>query len=89
MKDKNMQENLQENIELTQTSSLQTTWGDLYLKFSSEDEANVVLQNYEGSIDIIGSIEGIVGWHVNTRGLITPILESFAVTVNTPMRVWA
>lgn len=41
------------------------------------------------AIDVIGSIEGAAGWHVNTRGHITEALQAFATTPSTPLRVWA
>lgn len=31
-------------------------WGDMYLKFDSEEAATAALENYPGSIDIIGVI---------------------------------
>jgi hypothetical protein len=31
-------------------------WGDMYLKFSSEEEANEVLEGYLGAVDTIGVI---------------------------------
>lgn len=31
-------------------------WGDLYLKFASEEEAIAALEGYPGSIDVIGVI---------------------------------
>jgi len=82
----------------------QPAWGDLYLKFASEEEANQVLEGYPGSIDVIGVIwkpvgefdeeggqaaEAIPGWHVNVRGQLLPELVSFSVEVATPARVWA
>lgn len=33
-----------------------SSWGDMYLKFASEEEANQVLEDYEGNIDVIGVI---------------------------------
>jgi len=63
-------------------------WGDLYLKFASEAEATEVLDMYSGSVDIIGLIEGSVGWHVNVRGPKSLELQAFAVEVATPVRVW-
>lgn len=31
-------------------------WEDMYLKFASEEEANRLLEDYEGNIDVIGVI---------------------------------
>lgn len=63
--------------------------GDLYLRFPDKQSADDVLQDYTGSIDIIGEIDGATGWHVNVRGPLTLELEAFAVEVATPVRVWA
>lgn len=75
---------------------------DLYLKFPDEATASEVLEGYEGSVDIIGTLYNVDntdpentvvteldGWHVNTRGPITLELEAFDVTPTTPRRVWA
>ena len=64
-------------------------YGDLYLKFADEASASEALAAYEGSIDIIGPIEGVKGWHVNTRGPVTPELQAFSVIPTNPRRVWA
>ena len=64
-------------------------YGDLFLKFADEAEASAALEGYEGSIDIIGEIDGVTGWHVNTRGPITEALQAFAVIPTNPRRVWA
>lgn len=64
-------------------------YGDLYLKFPDEATASQVLEGYAGSIDIIGEIEGVTGWHVNTRGPITLELEAFSVIPTHPRRVWS
>lgn len=65
------------------------TYDDLYLKFPNEAAAVAALEGYEGCIDIIGEIDGVTGWHVNTRGPKPAILLTFAVDVRTPFRVWA
>jgi hypothetical protein len=75
---------------------------DYYLKFTSEAQAESVLEGYEGSIDTIGVIyertggtdeepvmTALQGWHVNVRGLESEALKPFAVDVATPIRVWA
>lgn len=77
-------------------------WGDLYLKFSSEEAATAALEGYPHSIDTIGIIyertggtdeepvmTAIPGWHVNVRGPKLPDLQAYAVEVNSPVRVWA
>lgn len=64
-------------------------YGDLYLKFIDEAQSIEVLAGYEGSIDVIGIIDGVDGWHVNTRGFITPELQVFSVVPTNPRRVWA
>jgi hypothetical protein len=64
-------------------------YGDLYLRFPDEASASEALEGYEGSIDVIGPIEGVDGWHVNIRGPITPELQAFAVVPTQPRRVWA
>lgn len=71
------------------TDTTEIPHGDLYLCFASEEEANDVLESYDGSIDIIGPIEGATGWHVNTRGPMPLELQAFAIEVSTPVRVWA
>lgn len=81
---------------------VEATWGDLYLKFPSEEEAIKALEEYTGSVDIIGVIYKVDdtdpenpvvtpmdGWHVNTRGPITPELKAFSVEPRHPRRVWA
>lgn len=62
---------------------------DLYLKFPDKQTADDVLQDYEGSIDIIGEIEGTTGWHVNTRGSVTDEMMKYSMEVATPYRTWA
>lgn len=64
-------------------------YGDLYLKFADEASASEALEGYEGSVDVIGLIEDVDGWHVNTRGLITENLKQYAVIPTNPRRVWA
>ena len=77
-------------------------WGDLYLKFDSEEAATAALEGYPHSIDTIGIIyertggtdeepvmTALPGWHVNVRGSIIPELQAYAVQVNSPVRVWA
>lgn len=64
-------------------------YGDLYLRFDDEKTSLDVLSGYEGSVDVIGEIEGVTGWYVNTRGPVTLTLQAFAVNVSTPYRVWA
>ena len=91
---------------------------DYYLKFKDEAEANEVLKDYSGDIDIIGlmyqpskvdtevyynepgrteptpkiirapDLIPIDGWHVNVRGEVCPELESYALDLDTPRRVW-
>ena len=75
---------------------------DLYLKFPDQQTADDVLQDYTGSVDVIGVIyertggtddEPVMtakpGWHVNTRGSVTDEMQAYAVKVDTPVRVWA
>lgn len=62
---------------------------DYYLKFANEAEATAALDGYEGSIDIIGEIPDVTGWHVNVRGPESEALAAFAVEVATPYRIWA
>ena len=77
-------------------------YGDLYLKFADEAQSVEMLTGYEGSIDVVGTIYRVdntdqknpvytpeAGWHVNTRGPITPELQAFAVVPTQPRRVWA
>lgn len=61
---------------------------DYYLKFKDEAEASALLENYEGSVDVIGEIEGQEGWHVNVRGPESEDLAKFSVEVRSPLRVW-
>ena len=91
---------------------------DYYLKFKDETEANEILKNYTGDIDVIGvmyhpakvdtfvfyydgnrsvqsstiahvpELIAIEGWHVNVRGKVCPELESYALQLDTPKRVW-
>ena len=77
---------------------------DLYLKFTDEAEATATLENYKGSIDVIGIIyertggtddepvmTALSGWHVNVRsvGEDTTALQAFQVYPTLPQRVWA
>lgn len=64
---------------------------DLYLRFPDQQTADDVLQDYEGSIDIIGEIDGVSGWHVNTRGPVTDEMCKYVLdpAPTTPVRVWA
>lgn len=64
---------------------------DSYLRFPDQQTADDVLQDYEGSIDVIGEIEGTSGWHVNTRGPVTEEMTKYAIdpTPVTPYRIWA
>jgi hypothetical protein len=78
-------------------------YGDMYLKFPTQQEAEEALMGYEGSIDVIGIISvtdntdlenpivtELEGWHVNTRGPMNHILGAYSVEVPTnPQRVWA
>ena len=78
-------------------------YGDMYLKFPTQQEAEEALMGYEGSIDVIGIISvtdntdlenpivtELEGWHVNTRGPMNHILGAYSVEVpSTPRRVWA
>ena len=64
---------------------------DSYLRFPDKDTADAVLQDYTGSIDIIGEIDGATGWHVNTRGEVTDEMANYALdpAPTTPYRIWA
>lgn len=62
---------------------------DYYLKFSSEDEANMALEGYEGSVDTIGEIPGVDGWHVNVRGIEDKSLSFYSIEVASLYRTWA
>lgn len=75
---------------------------DLYLKFTDEAQSIKALDGYEGSIDVIGIIYDVdntdpenpvitpkEGWHVNTRGPVTPELKAFSIIPTNPRRVWA
>ena len=78
---------------------------DLYLKFPDAQTADDVLQDYVGSIDVIGTIIKVIdatdpekpvlqtvpGWHVNVRGEATDELRKYALdpAPATPYRVWA
>ena len=70
---------------------IEVPYGDLYLKFTDEAQSLEVLAGYEGSIDVLGAVEGTDGWLVNTRGPITDALKAFSAdpTPTTPIRVWA
>lgn len=67
---------------------------DYTLRFPSEAEAMLALFNDAGYVypntDVIGPIEGSTGYHVNVRSEEPiPELEPYAITVDTPIRVWA
>lgn len=77
---------------------------DYTLRFPDQQTADDALQDYTGSIDIIGIIykptgkmlddevpemAPIPGWHVNVRGPEPDELAKYAVEVKTPARVWA
>jgi hypothetical protein len=84
------------------TPVVEVPYGDLYLKFTDEAQSIEVLDGYEGSIDVIGTIyrtdntdpENPVvtpmdGWHVNTRGPMPEALVPFEVFPVQPRRIWA
>ena len=60
----------------------------LYLCFPDKESAEELLGSFEGAIDIVGEINGVTGWHVNTRGIVTEELHPYAVTPATPLRTW-
>jgi hypothetical protein len=77
---------------------------DYYLKFKDEAEANEVLKDYTGYIDVIGTIykptglsdsDGnpimvdLEGWHVNLRCDETSEFDVYLVYPQQPTRVWA
>ena len=77
-------------------------YGDMYLKFPTQQEAEEALMGYEGSIDVIGIIYRVDntdpenpvatpmdGWHVNTRGQMPEAMRQYAVIPTNPRRVWA
>lgn len=66
-------------------------YGDLYLKFADEASASEALAGFDGSVDVLGMVDGFEGYLVNTRGPITPELLAFAVEPppTQPIRVWA
>jgi hypothetical protein len=77
-------------------------YGDMYLKFPTQQEAEEALMGYEGSIDVIGIIYRVDntdpenpvvtpedGWHVNTRGPMPWEFEPFEVFPVQPRRIWA
>jgi hypothetical protein len=77
-------------------------YGDMYLKFPTQQEAEEALMGYEGSIDVIGIISvtdntdlenpivtELEGWHVNTRGPMPWEFEPFEVFPVQPRRIWA
>lgn len=77
-------------------------YGDLYLKFADEASASEALAGYQGSVDVIGVLHNVDetdpenpvvtpldGWHVNTRGPVTPELQAFSVIPTNPRRIWA
>lgn len=66
-------------------------YGDLYLKFTDEASASEALAGFDGSVDVLGTVDGFEGYLVNTRGPITPELLAFAVEPppTQPIRVWA
>lgn len=90
---------------VTQEAPAKPVFGDSYLRFPDKETADAVLQDYQGSIDIIGEITKIVdssdpenpvieilpGWHVNTRGEVTAEMETYLMNPDpvTPYRVWA
>ena len=61
---------------------------DTYLCFPDQQTAEDVLQDYTGSIDVVGNIDSKIGWHVNTRGYVTEEMQKYAITVTSPIRVW-
>ena len=51
-------------------------------------EIEAVMPKYQG-VDMIGTIEGVEGWHVNVRhGVEMPELAAWVVSPLTPARVW-
>jgi hypothetical protein len=94
-----------EELEIVEAPAVE--YGDMHLRFANEEEATQVLEDYPGSMDVVGVIykptgvmlqtdEGEVpemaplpGWHVNTRGPMLEAFQTYAVEVNSPVRVWA
>ena len=76
---------------MTEELSSELPYGDLYLKFTDEAQSIEVMAGYEGSIDVLGVVEGFEGYLVNTRGPMTPELLAFAVEPPPaqPIRIWA
>ena len=71
---------------------------DYYLSFADEAEANLMLEGYEGSVDIIGVIyvpdgednmKPLDGWYLNVRGEEDDKLAAYSIEVNSPYRTWA
>lgn len=63
---------------------------DLCLIFPDEATATSTLEgNTYAAVDVIGTIEGVAGWHVNVRHTEEmPELAAYAVFPTTPVRVW-
>lgn len=82
---------IEEEIIIEDTPVVEVPYGDLYLRFADEAEAAAALAEYDSSIDVLGVVEGYVGYLVNTRGPITPELQLFAVEPPPvkPIRIWA
>jgi hypothetical protein len=81
---------------------VEVPYGDLYLKFTDEAQSIEVLDDYEGSIDVIGImyttdntdpenpvVTPMDGWHVNTRGPMPEAFTPFEVFPVQPRRIWA
>ena len=77
---------------------------DYYLSFADEAEANLMLEGYEGSVDIIGVIyvpdgtfnpdgkpnmKPLDGWHINLRGEENTAFDPYIVEITVPYRTWA
>jgi hypothetical protein len=78
---------------------------DYCLKFNSEDTFIGILQsisnldtvgsvsfNHKYAFDVIGNIDGVVGWHVNLRIIdgseLPEVFQQYTITPATPCRVW-
>ena len=78
---------------------------DYCLKFNSEDEFINILKSitdidkvdilslyHKYAFDVIGNIDGVVGWHVNLRIIddseLPEVFQQYTITPATPYRVW-
>jgi hypothetical protein len=54
-----------------------------------DDGLNPITASHSHALDVIGSIDGLAGWHVNYIGELPDGWDQYLVTPESPVRVFA